>query len=221
VWYWRGCMSEARCRFAYSQADAAATHCLLLQFLPSWFYLSVPAHLGSPGQNPKSRKTVEVVVVVVVAVLHSSLSDPSPVGRSVPPPQKLFLKMVHFNAFWRPGFDLSQQTWCALHCFWNVHSLFAANYMWGLVSSDKCKCGMVQTSEWVLTDYAFQRFLKTAADDDVINRLELGTNSYESIRKMNELVSNKIPLPPHYFLLKCHHEVSATACVNSFHTVFK
>ena len=28
---WRGCLSGARCRLAYSPADATATHCLLLQ----------------------------------------------------------------------------------------------------------------------------------------------------------------------------------------------
>ena len=27
---WCGCLSGARCRFAYGPADAAATHCLLL-----------------------------------------------------------------------------------------------------------------------------------------------------------------------------------------------
>ena len=31
VGYWRGCLSEARCRLAYGPADATATHCLLLQ----------------------------------------------------------------------------------------------------------------------------------------------------------------------------------------------
>ena len=31
VVYWRGCLSAARCRFAYGPADATATHCLLLQ----------------------------------------------------------------------------------------------------------------------------------------------------------------------------------------------
>ena len=29
--YWRGYLSGARCRLAYSPADATATHCLLLQ----------------------------------------------------------------------------------------------------------------------------------------------------------------------------------------------
>jgi len=31
VGYWHGYLSGARCRLAYGQADATATHCLLLQ----------------------------------------------------------------------------------------------------------------------------------------------------------------------------------------------
>ena len=43
---WRGCyLSGARCRLAYGPADATATHCLLLQSNPDWFYLS---GTGSP-----------------------------------------------------------------------------------------------------------------------------------------------------------------------------
>jgi len=30
--------------------------------LPSWFYLFVPAHPGSPRQNPENRKMLVVVV---------------------------------------------------------------------------------------------------------------------------------------------------------------
>ena len=37
---WRGYLSGARCRLAYGPADATATHCLLLQQNPDWFYLS-------------------------------------------------------------------------------------------------------------------------------------------------------------------------------------
>ena len=37
---WRGCLSGARCRLAYGPADATATHCLLFQYTPAWFYLS-------------------------------------------------------------------------------------------------------------------------------------------------------------------------------------
>jgi len=37
---------SARCRLAYGPAAATATHCLLLQLNPDWFYFSVT---GSPG----------------------------------------------------------------------------------------------------------------------------------------------------------------------------
>jgi len=37
---------------------------------PDWFTFLVPAHPGSPGQNPESRKTIVVVVVVVVIDCH-------------------------------------------------------------------------------------------------------------------------------------------------------
>jgi len=37
---WRGYLSGARCRLAYGPADATATHCLVLQWNPDWFYLS-------------------------------------------------------------------------------------------------------------------------------------------------------------------------------------
>jgi len=42
---WRGYLSGVRCRLAYGPADATATHCLLLQWNPDWFYLS---GTGSP-----------------------------------------------------------------------------------------------------------------------------------------------------------------------------
>jgi len=37
---WRGYLSAARCRLAYGPADVTATHCLLPQKNPDWFYLS-------------------------------------------------------------------------------------------------------------------------------------------------------------------------------------
>ena len=43
---WHGYLSGARCRLAYGPADATATHCLLLQLNPHWFYLS---GTGPPG----------------------------------------------------------------------------------------------------------------------------------------------------------------------------
>jgi len=57
-------------RFAYGPADTIVTHCLLLQEsqIGFGFTFLVPAHLGSPGQNPESHKMVVVVAVVVVAV---------------------------------------------------------------------------------------------------------------------------------------------------------
>jgi len=67
---WRGYLSGARCRFAYNPADPSATHCLLLQEIQIGFGFTflVPAHPGSPGQNPESRKTVVVVVAVIYIV---------------------------------------------------------------------------------------------------------------------------------------------------------
>jgi len=43
---WHCCLSGARCRLAYCPADVTATHCLLLQQNPDWFYFSCT---GSPG----------------------------------------------------------------------------------------------------------------------------------------------------------------------------
>jgi len=39
-------LSGAQCRLAYGPADATATHYLLLQYNPGWFYFS---GTGSPG----------------------------------------------------------------------------------------------------------------------------------------------------------------------------
>jgi len=65
---WHGYLSGARCRFAYGPADPTATHCLLLQEIQIGFGFTflVPAHPGSPGQNPESHKMAVVVVVVVI-----------------------------------------------------------------------------------------------------------------------------------------------------------
>jgi len=54
----------------HGPAGAAASHCLLLQEIRIGFGFTflVPAHPGSPGQNPESRETVVVVVVVVWGV---------------------------------------------------------------------------------------------------------------------------------------------------------
>jgi len=61
---WHGYLPGVRCRFAYGPADTTATHCVLLQEFQIGFGFTflVPAHPGSPGQNPYSRKTVVVVI---------------------------------------------------------------------------------------------------------------------------------------------------------------
>jgi len=43
---WLFVWSDVQILFAYGPADATATHCLLLQLNPDWFYLS---GTGSPG----------------------------------------------------------------------------------------------------------------------------------------------------------------------------
>jgi len=62
-----GYLSGARCSFAYGPADTIATHCLLLQEIQIGFDFTflVLAYPGSLRQNPESRKTVVVVVVLV------------------------------------------------------------------------------------------------------------------------------------------------------------
>ena len=64
-----GNLSGARCRLAYGPADATATDCLLLQQNPDWFYLLIPAHLGSPGQ----RAVKWVCQITVATLLGNSL----------------------------------------------------------------------------------------------------------------------------------------------------
>ena len=59
---WRGYLSGARCRLAYSPADATATHCLLLQWNPDWFYLSGS---DSPGGSPGQRAVERVWSLIV------------------------------------------------------------------------------------------------------------------------------------------------------------
>jgi len=43
---WLFVWSDVQIFFAYGPSDATATHCLLLQLNPDWFYLS---GTGSPG----------------------------------------------------------------------------------------------------------------------------------------------------------------------------
>ena len=61
---WHGYLFAARCRLAYGPADATATHCLLLQLNPDWFYLS---GTGSPGYSPGQRAVKRVCVAWFVA----------------------------------------------------------------------------------------------------------------------------------------------------------
>ena len=69
-----GCLSGAKCRFAYGPADATASHCLLLQEIEIGFGFTflVLADPGSPRQNPESCKMVVVVVFFLrtAASLH-------------------------------------------------------------------------------------------------------------------------------------------------------
>ena len=57
---WRGYLSGARCRPAYSPADATATHCLDFCFskIKIGFTFLVPAHQGSPGKRAVKRVCV-------------------------------------------------------------------------------------------------------------------------------------------------------------------
>jgi len=70
---WHGFLYGARCRFAYGPADATVTHYLLLQEIQIGFGFTflVPAHPGSCGQNPQSRKTVVVVVHIPHTHTHT------------------------------------------------------------------------------------------------------------------------------------------------------
>jgi len=46
---WHGYLSEAKCTFAYGQADVTHIHSLLLQQIQSDLTFLVPAHPDSPG----------------------------------------------------------------------------------------------------------------------------------------------------------------------------
>jgi len=52
VLLWLSVWSEVG-RLAYGLADAASTHCLLLQWNPDWFYFS---GTGSPGYSRKKGR---------------------------------------------------------------------------------------------------------------------------------------------------------------------
>jgi len=73
---WCGYLSGALCIFAYGQADTIAIHSLLFQEIQIGFSFTflVPAHPGSPRQNPESHKML-VVVVLIIHTLLLYISD--------------------------------------------------------------------------------------------------------------------------------------------------
>jgi len=82
VRYWRGYLSEARCKwFAYGPADATATHHLLLHKNPEWFTFLVLAYPGCPGKRQLNGRAV-VVVFMWNSLTERSCSKPS-TSRSV------------------------------------------------------------------------------------------------------------------------------------------
>jgi len=71
---WHGYLSGARCRLADSAADANATHCLLLQQNPDWFYLS---GTGLPGISEKGPLNTCVCVYFVDFIVFVKFGLPS------------------------------------------------------------------------------------------------------------------------------------------------
>ena len=59
-----------RCKFAYSPADATATHCLLLQYNPDWFWYQLTWVI--PDRVQTAVKQVCVVVYVSHVIKSSS-----------------------------------------------------------------------------------------------------------------------------------------------------
>jgi len=56
VSYWRGCLSETRCKwFAYGPADATATPSSLAPVKSEWFSFLMPAYPGCPGKRSLNR----------------------------------------------------------------------------------------------------------------------------------------------------------------------
>ena len=103
---WHGYLSGARCRLAYGSADATATHCLLLQKNPDWFYL-VPAHLGSPG-----KKAVKWVCVCVCVFQHWKLWKEPVVGCH----RWLWKQPVVICGNWNVRHAMSQQVFRVTTC---------------------------------------------------------------------------------------------------------
>jgi len=59
---WRGYLSGARCRLAYSPADATAAHYSCFSKIQIGFTFLVPAYLGSPGKKAVKRVCVCVYI---------------------------------------------------------------------------------------------------------------------------------------------------------------
>ena len=66
--FWSGYLSGAMCRFAYSPADATATHFSCFSKIQVGFIFLVPAYPNSPGQR----------AVKQVCVCVTSISDKLP-----------------------------------------------------------------------------------------------------------------------------------------------
>ena len=66
---WRGCLSEAWCRFAYGpQLMPLSLTVSSFSKIQIGFTVMVLAHPGSSRQNPESRKRVAVIVVVLTCI---------------------------------------------------------------------------------------------------------------------------------------------------------
>jgi len=70
---WCGYLPGARCRLAYGSADITATHYLLPKEIQIGFAFTfmVPAHPGSPGQNPESHKMAVVVIAIKSPIIQN------------------------------------------------------------------------------------------------------------------------------------------------------
>jgi len=96
-------MSGVKCRLACGPADATATHCLLLEQNPDWFYLSVPAHHDSPGQRAVKR-------VCVLSYCYSVMSLCMLVFRFAYALNTGLLEVIVPSPDYYPNFDTLQDT---------------------------------------------------------------------------------------------------------------
>jgi len=79
---WHGYLTGARCRLAYGPADATATHYLLLQFNPDWFYLS---GTGSPGVALAMHRSLQWFIHLRAHGLDREMSTPPTLSCGVQP----------------------------------------------------------------------------------------------------------------------------------------